>query len=258
MKVLNLIMIVGVSQIFIACATPRDVEKNAAQKSGASNTSTLAPKTRSTEGANTKGSVPGKEEANSEGLSAFEQEMRKREEAREKREEKRHQEKMELERARIKSFEASQAQFYDYLRDSSEKQQLTQIGMMATLSQLFPKTEAANLSFDEDCFVEKIVSLDAALRKAQDEINERKKAASAEEKVETSNEVGDEVPYYIAAPAEDEGAVETKTQVSNAETASTESEEIESVVEEPNRRSQVNFVRIPSRGSLWSSNKSSE
>ncbi|MGA0162698.1 MAG: hypothetical protein ACO3LE_00410 [Bdellovibrionota bacterium] len=254
-------MIVGISQIFIACATPRDVKKNAAQNSSASNSQALAPKTKSTAGANTEGSVPGKEKGNSEGLSAFQQEMIKREEAREKREEKRHQEKMELEHARIKSFEASQAQLFDYLRDSSEKQQLTQIGMMATLSQLFPKTEAANLSFDEDCFVEKIVSLEATLRKAKDKINEQRKASSAEGKVENSNEVADaadQVPHLLARPAEDEGVVEIKTQVSNAETASTESEGIESVVEEPNRRSQVNFVRIPSRGSLWSSNKSSK
>ena len=231
MKVLNLMMIVGVSQIFIACATPRDVEKNAAQNSGASKSQTLAPKTKSTEGANKEGSVPGKE-ANSEGLSAFEQEMLKREEAKENREEKRHQEKMELEHARIKSFEANQAQLFDYLRDSSEKQQLTQIGMMATLSQLFQKTEAADLSFDEDCFIERIQGLEAALQKAQKQINDSKKAS----------------------PKEDEEVERVEIHVSTtAETASAEP-----TVEEPKRPSQLNFVQIPSSGSLWSSNKSSK
>ncbi|MGA0164691.1 MAG: hypothetical protein ACO3LE_10690, partial [Bdellovibrionota bacterium] len=198
MKVLNLVLIVGVSQVFIACATPRDLEENPAQKSGAESGQVAAPKAKMPVESVQTGLVPQKEEAKSEDLSAFEKEQLKRADEKAKLEEKRHQEKMELEHARMKSFEASQAQFYDYLRDSAEKQQLVQIGMMATLSQLFPKTEAADLSFDEDCFIERIQGLEAALQKAQDQINERNSKKEIAEVLIEVADAPDQVPHLLA------------------------------------------------------------
>jgi hypothetical protein len=181
MKILRLIIITGISQTLIACATPKDLDSKRDPNASVGQKSTPTAQANPAKDAGKKGTIPGLDQAQEAARAASEKEQNRREQEKMDFEKQKHSDKMALEHARNQAFAANQAELFGFLRDSSRQDQLIQLGMLATLtqmsSQMFPKTEAAQISFDEDCFAEKIVSLEAALKKAQAQIDANRNQA---------------------------------------------------------------------------------